>query len=155
MLLAIPCVHRVNSLGQVPVFSYRIIGQHRGPSLSPLLLPRERWKPYWSCVWISDQSPQISPQGRARENRWQRISIWLRMEASWRRSGRRMWRSRLAALRVTWSGAAPRLSRWRRWRRSLLRSPGIELNKWLRFQWRLPQPSALCLARATADLINF
>lgn len=67
VLLAIPCVRCVNRLGQVPVFHYWIIGQHSGPSPSPLLLPRERWKPYWSCVWISDQSAQISPQGGGRE----------------------------------------------------------------------------------------
>lgn len=48
----------------------------------------------------------------------------------------------------------PRLSRWHQWQ-SLLWLPVIELNKWLRFQWRLLRPLALCLARATADLINF
>lgn len=48
-----------------------------------------------------------------------------------------------------------RLSRWHQRQGSLLWLPVIELNKWLRFQWRLRRPSALCLARATADLINF
>lgn len=62
---------------------------------------------------------------------------------------------------TVWSGAAP--ARWSHpyspgdigGRGGLLWLPVIELNKWLRFQWRLPRPSALCLARATADLINF
>lgn len=75
--LAIPMVHSVNSLGHVPLFHYWIIGQHSGPSPGLLLLPRERWKSYWSCVWISDQSPQISPQGWGRNNRWRSISLWL------------------------------------------------------------------------------
>lgn len=65
-LLAIPSVWLVDSLGQDPVFHYRIIGQHGRPSLSTLLLPRERWNSYWSCIWISDQSPQIRPSGWSR-----------------------------------------------------------------------------------------
>lgn len=153
---------------------------------APLLLPRERWNPYWSPVWIFDQSPQIRPQGWSREKRvtkdisltmsyvlittWEGVGgcvMWAASQLFGQRGSSAdsplkgkiasdCWGVRVCGqlgevadpltkttpiLQVT-SG-------------SLLWLPVIELNKWFRFQWQLPRPSALCLARAAADLINF
>lgn len=127
MLLVIPSVQSVNSLGQVPVSHYWIIGQHSGPSLSPLLLPRERWKSYWSCVWISDQSPPNQPPGM-REGKQVTKDISMTMyilitTVGWRRvqhhnnnlarlfslNSQAKWESYIR-LRTVWSGAL--FARW-------------------------------------------
>lgn len=75
--LAISTVHGVNSLRHVPQFHYWIIGQHSGPSPSLLLLPRERWKSYWSWVWISGSITPNQPLGMREEQQVTKDILWL------------------------------------------------------------------------------
>lgn len=149
---------------------------------APLLLPRERWNPYWSPVWIFDQSAQIRPQGWSREKRVTKdisltmslvlITTWgekmraaSQLSSQWGSSADSPMKGKITSdgwgVRVCGQlgKAADPLTKTTQTLQvtpgSLLWLPVIELNKWFRFQWQLPRPSALCLARAAADLINF
>lgn len=60
--LVVPGVHSVNSLGQVPVFHYGIIGHHGGPSLSPFALAKREVKSLLiSCLNLWSITPNQAP----------------------------------------------------------------------------------------------